>query len=178
VLDRSGNPHIAYLGTIWVDENQKVDLRYAHRDGSGWHTEIVDSAGMVGYHASLALDRSNHPLIVYTEIYHNPTSQLKYAYRDVTGWHFQNLYSFSLAGWGMQSGSNSLTLDASDRPHTIFCDTNTWGLTYLYQDAAGWHQESADDPWDSSSGQYPSLVLDAAGYPRASHYNYSKAFGN
>lgn len=174
VLDRSGNPHIAYLRVIWVDDNPRLDLRYAHHDSSGWQIEIVDSAGLVGYHASLALDGNDRPHIVYTEVFHQPASQMKYAYRDVTGWHFQDIYSFNLANWeSVETGRHSLALDVNGRPHVGFFDTNIWGLTYLYQDAAGWHQESADDPWSSSSGNYPSLALDVTGYPSVSHYNIS-----
>lgn len=172
MLDQSGNPHMAYLEVIWNDDIQRVQLRYAYRDGSGWHTETVDTTGLVGYHVSLALDQSDAPHIVYSEVYQSPTSRLKYAYLDNAGWRFQDIYSFGSASWNMESGTNSLALDANDRPHAVFSNTSTWGLTYLYQDTAGWHQESADGS-SGSSGFYPSLALDAAGWPHASHYNAS-----
>ena len=59
-LDGGGNPHIAYSD----DDND--DLKYAYHDDFGWHTLAIDSEGIVGYYASLALDEvwpSPHKLL-------------------------------------------------------------------------------------------------------------------
>jgi len=48
-LDADGNPHIAYHGSGGIG-----DIKYAHRDGSGWHTENVNLGG--GGYISLVVD--------------------------------------------------------------------------------------------------------------------------
>jgi hypothetical protein len=41
-LDGNGYPHISYY------DSTHEYLKYAYKDASGWHTEVVDSTGSVG----------------------------------------------------------------------------------------------------------------------------------
>jgi hypothetical protein len=59
-LDQSGHPYISYMDRQGYYDG---DLKYAHRDASGWHTVTVDEAGNVGRYASLALDPTGCPYI-------------------------------------------------------------------------------------------------------------------
>lgn len=73
-FDSNNNPHVAFGGD---------HLYYAYRDGSGWHTEIVDNSLSVGRYASLALDSSNRPHISY---YDALNGNLKYAFKNQGQW--------------------------------------------------------------------------------------------
>ena len=42
-LDGAGNPSIGYY------DRANEDLKYAWCDGTGWHAETVDAAGLVGW---------------------------------------------------------------------------------------------------------------------------------
>jgi PKD repeat protein len=58
-LDSAGNPRISYF------DDTNDDLKYAWKDGAGWHLETVDAAGKVGQFTSLALDGAGNPRISY-----------------------------------------------------------------------------------------------------------------
>ena len=46
-LDGAGNPSISYY------DRANEDLKYAWCDGTAWHAETVDAAGLVGWYTSL-----------------------------------------------------------------------------------------------------------------------------
>jgi hypothetical protein len=52
------------------------NLMYRFLDASGWHSQIVDSAGKAGWATSLALDEDGYPRISYRD---HATSDLKYS---------------------------------------------------------------------------------------------------
>ena len=70
-LDAGGYPHISYY------DYQNADLRYAYQDASGWHIQVIDSAGDVGKHTSLTLDQAGYPHIAYND---DTNGDVKYAY--------------------------------------------------------------------------------------------------
>jgi len=162
-LDGSGYPHISYANWVTVGGLCGThyyfadDLKYAYKDGAGWHTETVDTEGYTGYYTSLALDASGYPHISYHD-YHD--GDLKYTRRDGSGWHIQTVDA--------EGGSyTSLALDASAHPHISYYDDTNDDLKYAYHDAAGWHFESVDRRRNLSA---VSLALDGSGDPRVSYY--------
>lgn len=75
-FDTDGYPHIAYTYSTY---GGVCYLKYAYKDASGWHTQIVDSLvnDVDEYkYVSLALDGNNNPHISY---YDCSTCDLKYA---------------------------------------------------------------------------------------------------
>ena len=60
-LDTNNNPHVAYGGD---------HLYYDWREGTTWHSEIVDAGSAVGSYATLALDANGKPHISYYDAKH------------------------------------------------------------------------------------------------------------
>jgi hypothetical protein len=113
-LDSDGAPHIAYAFN-GAQGSPPPELRYAYRDGSGWHTEFVDNEVADPF---LDLDAAGYRRIAYGN---------KYAYQDDGGWHISVVDED--AGY-----ARSLVLDENDTPHIAY--GNGYDLRYAFQ--FGW----------------------------------------
>ncbi len=154
-LDGNGHPHISYCdATNW-------DLRYAHKDGSGWHIDTVDTAG--GYYASLALDGSGYPHISYE------AGGLKYAYRDTSGWHIET--PVPAAGW-----CTSVALDGSSFPHISYLESDGF-LNCAHKDSSGWRADTVAHPPIFGWLWHTSLALDADGICHIGYTQYGSLPG-
>ncbi len=153
-LDASGYPHISYCSAIYdiYQDTYVANLKYAYKDGGGWHAGALDSAGDTGYWSSLTLDASDYPHISYQD---NTGYDLEYAYKDGSGWHYTTVDTST--GY-----YTSIAMDAYGYP----CISYGSGLKYAYKDGSGWHKESAD-----STGSYTSLAFGPSGYPHVSYYD-------
>jgi hypothetical protein len=115
-LDGDEYPHISY----YDDTNDA--LKYAYKDGSGWHTETVDSSGDVGRYTSLGLDRRGYPHISY---YDSNNNALKFAYWDGSDWQVETVDSEGDVGaW------TSLALDGGGAVHISYYDGTHGDLKY------------------------------------------------
>ena len=162
-LDESGYPHISYY-----NKDLPIKLKYAFRDESGWHSEVVFTgaracASYCGWEmaTSMILDGDSHAHISFWDFtcgYHD----LKYAYRDTSGWHVETVDSEGKVG-----GYNSLALGSDGYPHISYQDSYNSDLKYAYQDTSGWHFQTVD----SEGGRYTSLALDENGYPHISYFD-------
>jgi hypothetical protein len=161
-LDAAGYPHISYNRDQSYYFNNH--LKYAYKDGSGWHTEVVDAGDWVGTFTSIALDASGHPHISYTETY---VGLLKYAREDCSGWHIYILDW--VEDWG-EGGYTSLALDTNGYPHISYMGEDRT-LKHAYTDGAGWQLETVDGPYEIQG--YTSLALDGGGYPHISYRDWA-----
>lgn len=152
-----GSLHIAYFD----DLNQ--DLKYAHRDGAGWHIETVGNGGKF---TSVALDAQGRPHITYQD------EDLNYAWRADDGWHIEVIDVPYAPG-----GFSSLALDSQGRPHISHYEMINDDLLYSFKDAAGWQTETVASQGDV--GWHSSIAVDAEGRPHISYYDrwqYSVAY--
>ncbi len=178
-LDTNGNPHISYYDVT------NRDLKYAYKDGSGWHIQTVDNSGSdTGQYTSIAVDANGRPHISYYADY-NTYSALRYAYKDSSGWHKQTIQqSFSSTGVGdaQEFGQySSLALDTSGNPHISYDNLQSVmehisTLMYAYKDSSGWHIEQVDGGGFLGDFRYTSLAFaSGASSPCISYYSASSA---
>ncbi len=161
-LDAAGRPHIAYY------KESGGDLGYAYRDSSGWHTQIVDSAGNVGSNLDLAIASNGLPHISYcsdplsygTDCDGGACNSLKYASYDGSRWLIQ-----TVDGGGFVGNSTSVVVDGAGRPHISYvaCGRD-YTLRYATFNGATWGIQSLD----AAAGQ-TSLNLDSAGRPHIAY---------
>jgi hypothetical protein len=157
-LDAAGYPHISYNRDQSYYFNNH--LKYAYKDGSGWHTEVVDAGDWVGTFTSIALDASGHPHISYAE---TSDGLLKYARQDSAGWHTY------VVDW-LWGAYTSLALDSDGYAHISYVgDSRT--LKYAHADGVGWQIETVDGPDDIEG--YTSLVLDGSERPHISYRDWT-----
>jgi hypothetical protein len=147
---QDGNPHIAYGGD---------HLYYAWFEGSSWNYEIADSSAHVGRLASLAIDSSNRPHVVYHDGLHG---WAKYTTKSESGW-----ISEFVDSTGSASLTYSLALDDYDHPHISLCNDYTYELRYAHRTDSGWSVEIVDD--EGYAGEFSSVAVDELGHPHISY---------
>ncbi len=171
-IDGSDHPHISYV-KYKGGETQFLPptpvLCYAHRTGSSWDTQTVDSGG----DNSIALDSSGRPHISYCgpgpdNIYSNV---LKYARWTGSSWDIQTVDDADgFAGVGLH---NSLALDSNNHPHISYYFETPQDLKYAHWNGTSWQTETVDGS-TGSVGWYTSIVLDSADNPHISYYDFVK----
>jgi hypothetical protein len=124
-LDEADRPHIGYWYQLAGTWQGWVYLKYAHRNGDGWHIETVPD-GEAGW-TSLVLDRHGFPHISC-----RARSNVKYAYQNEAGWRVE---SVSNGGSGVHS--TSLALDEHGYPHISYEGAGT--LQYAHYGTSANH---------------------------------------
>jgi hypothetical protein len=132
VVNSRGSPRIAYLGY------PGAGLMYASRDGTGWHTEMIDPDP--SNWPVLRLDRNGDPRVVYTYFPTYFTREKRYAFRDRGTWNIEFLDQ-------NHSGQNyDMELDLLGAPHIAFQRYTPGGpgaeVVYMTRDRTGWHEDS------------------------------------
>ncbi len=158
-MDSGGNPHICYRGTL------QSPLAYLYRDGSGWHTETIDSNGSTANYISLALDSYDRPHVSY---YGGPDGGLKYAYRDAGGWHVE-----TVDGSGDVGMYNAIAVDVLDIPQIAYYDAANQELKYARRGESGWHSETVDSAGahGGTADALTSLDIDSLNRPHIFYFD-------
>lgn len=140
-MDENDYPHISY------NDGSNDSVKYAYKDNSGWHREMVD----YGEGSSLALDDQGY---IHMSYFDDDNDDLKYAYQDSSGWNKETVESDGNVG-----SESSLVLDDQGYPHISYSDYTKSLLKYAYMDEEGWHIRSV-----GVDGRSSSLDLDSEGH--------------
>lgn len=147
VLDNQGWPAISYGS--WGQ-----GMRYAWRDGTGWHQTVIEGGAGVGYaDTSLALDSSGWPHISYYDYTHG---RLQYA-------HLVNDTDWLTATVDTCGGDTALALNGAGQPRIAYYGPAN-DLRYAVLEGAAWVTTTVvtSTHWAGAL----SLALDGAGWPR------------
>jgi hypothetical protein len=126
-----------------------------------WAKEIVDDAGTIGSHTSIALDSNNYPHISYCDIFNK---DLKYATNASGSWVTETVDSGGDVG-----GYTSIALDSNNYPHISYYDIFNKDLKYATNASGSWVTETVDSGGDV--GEYTSIALDNGNNPHISYYD-------
>jgi hypothetical protein len=113
-FDSSNYPHISYKDT------KNGGLKYAWKDGTGWHNVTVDPARRAGDYTSLVLDGNNTPHISYST-----ESSLYYASVNDSAW-FTQLVDRRATMW------TSIDVDSKNRPRIASYDARNGDLRFSW----------------------------------------------
>ena len=116
-LDGMDRPYVAYY------DGAEDDLWFATNDGTGWSTQLVDSAGDVGEFNDIAVDSQGRVHIAYRD---ETNRDLKYAVLDGTRWSLTTVVSSGDTGL-----YPSIAVDASGEPHIIYSEGRAFLRAFL-----------------------------------------------
>jgi hypothetical protein len=159
-LDAADQPHITYF------DDDNVDLKYAWKDGSGWHVETLDPSGNVGRYSTIRFEPPSTFHVVY---YDEGKGDLKYAVKKAGVWSISVVDSVGNVGVKAR-----MALDDSYRPHAAYYDATNGALRYAWLAPGGWALETIDAGDGDDVGNYASILLDGA-TRHISYYNATTA---
>jgi hypothetical protein len=158
-LDAAGRPHIAYA---CAPAGEAAPPRYAYYDGSAWLTATISPDPAVG-RIALDLDFQDRPHVAFSSL-SGEEVYVEYAWREGAAWRHERV---ARSGGGEEQSAVALVVDVAGRPHIAYPGAGPGDavptLDYGHRMEAGrWVTETVEH----GSGVYPSLALDAAGWPR------------
>jgi hypothetical protein len=136
-LDSQDTPWIAWKVYHWGSP-ATIQLRVAHKSGSVWETEILESGDLYEMDFSLAMDNNDEPGIAYVKEIAE-VNHLCYAHHSGSGWAIEELYTPTVLDRAV------LAYDAQDRPHILFGDHSVNELKCLWKDDTEWVLETVED---------------------------------
>lgn len=168
-LDTAGNPVISYYASNVGLKLLHCDDSHCKGDESGNIT--IPDKGEVGWFSSLSLDAAGNPVIFYQNF---STGNLKMLHCDDPNCAGDESKNFKDIGAGSYV---SMTLDAKGNPVVSYYDPSNGDLKLLRCDDPGCVGDESGNIFnldiEGDVGPYPSIVLDAAGNPVVSYYDFS-----
>ena len=173
-LDDDGNPVISY----YAANNGGLKLLHcddSHCKGNESGNITIPDTGEVGWFTSLVLDAAGNPVVSYFDFANGDLKILHCDDPNCVGNESKNITAPDTAG---QVGAyNSMVLDAKGNPVVSYNDASNGDLKILHCDdpkCAGDETNNIATPDATSEvGSFTSLVLDAAGNPVVSYYDFA-----
>jgi len=153
-VDGSNDPHISYY------HSSKGRLYYAHDDGTGWDTDLVDP-GDTGKFTSIAVTSSGTPHISY---YNHGDQELWYATPGATDWATAEVDSAGDVGQ-----YTSIDLTAGNQPRISYYDVDNSALKYATYSGSIWSTSQVENSADVGGGT--ALLLDPSSQPHIAYYD-------
>jgi len=124
-----------------------------------------------GISAKIVLD-SNNLARIASSSGTSITGHLNYIFENIFGYNKTEVddYTNTYSGYN----ATSIALDQNDYSHISYYDYSNSDLKYAYQDASGWHIETAISA--NQVGNYNSIALDQSNYPHISHFDDTSNF--
>ncbi len=148
-LGPGDEPHV--VARTYAD----TDLHYASRDGTGWHPELIDSTGNMGWDVDIVVAGDGTLHIAYRYLTY---SELRYAHLESGGWVVEVLDGVADVHSGYGS---SLALDSMGRPHIATrrgtSASGPWDLAHVWHDGSTWQVRSSPV---AASDDNTALVID------------------
>ncbi len=156
VLDGNDFPHFAYCDAI------TGTLKYAKWTGSTWSTNYVVPAPWVNVMASIDVDTSNRPHVLY--LLDAPDFDL--AHSRWTG----STWSKDIVDDGGYGGAiDSLATDNGGTPHICYSIFQSGDFMYANWTGSGWNNYTVDNTGSANSGC--SIAMDVNGYAHIAYYD-------
>jgi hypothetical protein len=160
VFDPLNRPMIAHY------ESTGGDLRFTVRDaGIGWVSNFVDSTGVTGPHASIAIDPdTGFPAIAYWD---QTNQDLRYS-----AWNGASWVATTVEATGNVGAYASLAFDPADgNPAIAYQNTTTLDLKLAWHNGSAWQTQTVDAV--GNVGFTASLAFNdyGSGFPSIAYFN-------
>lgn len=152
ILDGTNQPHVGYSGR----SSPESWVRYANRDGTGWHAITATSASSDFstdfVSASIALDSAGQPMITSQFILGGSTLGLhRRVCAPICFWTYEEF------DWGYDVGSSATVLNVMGTPTVAYVNNDLSELRLARRGASTWAVETVDVFADVG---LPSIVVD------------------
>ncbi len=182
-LDAADQPRVLYYDDI------RGDVRYAFRNDTGWHVEVVQHTGalnIVGREGSLALDSDGNAHAAYTVRTGSQAAEVRYGVRGASGWTITvaSEPAPALGGGGFAPvlgtyGSVVMLtyafVEQIDPANIVYSED----LRFATLTPSGWGRETVVDGYfdgrtrEGIIPQFPSMAIDKCGNPHLAFYRGS-----
>lgn len=125
-----------------------------------WDIETVDSLGVVGAYASIAISPAGIPHISY---YDDSANSLKYATKSASGWVIETVDT------GNVGQHSSIALAGNGVLHISYYDAANGELKRAWKNGGPWTVETVDTTGDV--GQFSSIAINPVNQPVISYYD-------
>jgi len=167
-LRPDGWPAVAYFSR---DPDGGFVVRYAWRDGGGWHNTTVDKrlGSAMGWGISLAVDAVGLPHITYLSMDASADQTVWYARWNISSasWDYEAVGD---AGTSLEYLPSAIALNSTGGPVVAYVNAGTLDLVLATREAGAWVPDVVDSIGPIATASPLSLKLDAQDRPHIAYF--------